>query len=121
MVKLAKMAKMAKKASMVKLARIAKNAKIATIGIISKIAKNDKIAKIAEIEGVIFLKTFKIWVFFEEIDWFLGKSLILIQNRKSWQICCRLRIKGFYFLKMSSSPFLTFFGEKSETFERWKI
>ena len=59
--KIARMTKMIKKAKMAKIAEIAKIVEIAKIARIDGIAK---IAKIAETEIVIFLKTFKIWVFF---------------------------------------------------------
>ena len=38
--------------------------------------------KIAETEIVSFLKTFKLWVFFEKIDWFFSeKNMNFIQTR----------------------------------------
>ena len=66
----------AKIAEFAKIAKIAKNAKNA------KNAKSAKIAKIAETEMVRFLKTFKIWVFFEKNRCFLKKNSISFKIAK---------------------------------------
>ena len=101
-------------------ANIAKTVKIAEVAEIAEIAEIADIAEIAEIAETgtgRFLETFKIWVFFRKIDGLLEESLLFIQNRSTWQICCRMRIKRFCFSKMSSTLFLRFVWQKNqETF-----
>ena len=47
--------------------------------------------------------------FFEKIDVFFEKKLDFHPNRWRCQICRRMRIKWYYFLKMSFQPFLAKF------------
>ena len=75
MTKVAKIAKIAKIATIAKIAEIGKISKIAAIAEIAKIAEIAEIAKITETEIVMFLKTFKIWVFSEKVDGLFGKKL----------------------------------------------
>ena len=42
----------------------------------------------------------------EKLMGFLRKNLIFFQNRLRWQICCRIRIKWYCFVKMSFPPYL---------------
>ena len=90
---------------------MAKKAKMAKI---AKIVKSAKITEIAETEIVLFLKTFKIWVFlkkrwvFRKKHEFYSKSLRvanLLQN--AYQVV--------YFLKISSALFMRFFGKDQKT------
>ena len=73
--KIAEIGKIAKIAKIANIANIAEIAKIAAIAEIAKIAEIAEIAKITETEIVMFLKTFKIWVFSEKVDGFFGKKL----------------------------------------------
>ena len=52
---------------------------------------------------------------------FLKKKINFFETRLRWQICCTMRIKCYYFVKMSFLPYPgSFFGKKSENFEIWK-
>ena len=46
----------------------------------AKIAMIAEIAKIVETEIVRFLKTFKVWVFFEKLDGFFEKETWILSN-----------------------------------------
>ena len=70
--------------------------------------------EIAETEAVKFLGTFKIWVFFGQIDGLFGKKLEFFSKSLKWQICRRKRIKWFYFSKLSASVFMRFFWQKNQ-------
>ena len=59
--------------SLAKIANMAKTSEMADISKMAKVAKLTKTGKIAETGIMIFLKTFKIWVFFEKIDGFSKK------------------------------------------------
>ena len=47
----------------------------------------------------------QIWDFFENDGFFFEKNLNFKQNHSKWQICCRMRIKWYFFLKMSFPPY----------------
>ena len=70
------MARVAKMAIMVKMAKNVKMAKT------SKLAKIVEISMIPESEIVMFLKTFKIWVFFEKLDGYSKRTWILLKIGK---------------------------------------
>ena len=87
--KISKLPIIAKIATIATIGTLATIGIIATIGTFAKIAKFADIADIAEIveiakisgtEIVTFLRTLKIWIFFEKIDGFLGKILTFLQN-----------------------------------------
>ena len=53
-------------------------------------------------------------LFLKKMFGFSKKDLICFQNLQSWQICYRLIIKWFYFLKRSFPPHLWDFSAKSQ-------
>ena len=67
----------------------------------------------------------QIWGFFGEVDRFFRKIILkLFQNRYMWQIFSRMRLKCYFFLKMSFHlSFEVFFGEnqKIKSWKSWKI
>ena len=60
------------------------------------------------------LKTFKIWGYFWENVFFSKKNLEYFQNRYMWQIFSRMRLKWYFFSKMSSHFIFDVFWRKSE-------
>ena len=68
-----------------------------------------------------FLKTFNSWVFLEKTNRSFEIILNLIQRRERRQLCYKLRIKWFYFLKMSSFLIMRFFCKNSKNFNVGKL
>ena len=60
------------------------------------------------------------WRFFEQKLGFLKKPDFLL-NQSRWQLCYRMRIKGFYFLEMSLPPCLRLFLKIQKNFKLGKI
>ena len=74
------------------------------------------------IEKVKFLKTFKIWFFFQkEVERFFEKQSWSSSDLVKVVICCRMRKTWRFFFKMCFQTSLwCLIGKKTENFERWK-